>query len=1086
MSKNLTLKGAAFGALVALSVAAVAPANAVVNDSAVSLVPTTGTQYSIVQDNVFDLKSDQSLAAVAGSGNLKFLVTDSASKTLFDYDADTAASADTLLSISNLAATGKVVTLAVTAVGATATDVDTFTLTDKDGGDDIFAGLAVGDLVEIGAAAGAGTLTSLNRIATVTALTDADSDGTATVVTIQAATSLTAAANDGDFSAGTLIERTSSTDLESRSYVTAKTLGHAALTGLVAPTRAADGSYVIDTGASDATKTDVLRLVSTAEAGTSVTATVTAWIDENGNGTIENTEDSSSTRTVVFTPWASSGYALNLTQPVAGDASWAGNISFNSDINVAQITDGRLTVGLGRVSNGVILDGASTTVVSAGAFTTGDATQYNSTKNYWEIENGSGTVNVGHTYGATTVRNDAASTLVVTGEASPALDTFVLADTANAFGHIVVGDVLKVTTAITTAGRTIPTGNYSVTAASEGSLTFKGDTSVATATSAQTTAGVFSVEKFATGVTYAAQILLDGSTLGSIVYKAVGSATADAVAAPTIAASENVVAGSDWKIRTGTKDITVTAALTKAGTAVAAGVAATVTITKVALDSTSVVTAGGKTLTSTGTSITYETTTNADGKVVIAINNSGAIAADQIQVAVAHFGVTSATKAFVWGAPTAANSVLSVNSTTAGIAKGGSVALNWNLVDEFGKVQTGDYRLSVDTHTSKVGGASVLTPVSLTNGTGSLTITDASTATGSYTVVATLEKLNTATLAYDTYGSPETTTTTVYVVDNATATAVSATATATTAAGTLVAVETVAGKAIDARSDANVARANVPAYSATEYYTVTGQITNSNSIAVPGQKVTLSGTNLLFQSETHLYTVGSVVVEADASGNYTVKVRSNKTGKQTLTVKTGSVSKDVVVEFDPALATAGKTLTIVGPATTLPGRTVTFSGSLVDAFGNAVDTTTLNATLALTYVGPGIVVATPAVDTDANGAFSFSVLLGAGDSGSGVATATYDVDSTSTTVAVVTATSTTVVALPEPSAIVNVVGHRVYVKFNDAKGEEVSAVIGGVRITKTATYSGYVISKLIKKAGKVAVKAYVAGDLVKASTVTVK
>jgi hypothetical protein len=150
--------------------------------------------------------------------------------------------------------------------------------------------------------------------------------------------------------------------------------------------------------------------------------------------------------------------------------------------------------------------------------------------------------------------------------------------------------------------------------------------------------------------------------------------------------------------------------------------------------------------------------------------------------------------------------------------------------------------------------------------------------------------------------------------------------------------------------------------------------------------------------------------------------------------------------------------------------------SAKDKFGNPA----AGASLTLKSTGAGYLQALTGT-TDSEGNFTTKLISGVQDSGVATITVTATVDGVSTD-----KVATVAITLAEPSAVVNVVGHRVYVKFNDSKGEEVSAVIGGVRITKTATYNGYVVSKLIKKAGKVAVKAYVAGDLVKASTVSVK
>ncbi len=78
MSKNLTRKGLALGALVALGSSVIAgPAYAI---DPVSLDPTTGTAYTTVAGETFNLVSRFTDAAQLGQESLKFLITDSGSK----------------------------------------------------------------------------------------------------------------------------------------------------------------------------------------------------------------------------------------------------------------------------------------------------------------------------------------------------------------------------------------------------------------------------------------------------------------------------------------------------------------------------------------------------------------------------------------------------------------------------------------------------------------------------------------------------------------------------------------------------------------------------------------------------------------------------------------------------------------------------------------------------------------------------------------------------------------------------------------------------------------------------------------------
>ena len=155
MYKNMTRKGLAFGAglsLIATGLAGV-PASAAVDDNAVSLVPRTGTQYSMVSDGYFDLKSTQSTSAASSTGKLSFKVTDPGSISKFDYQADSSVTSTDVSAVRGatvgpLSPTGNELTVAY--------DISEglMTLTNPDN-DDVFAGYAVGDQIQVAGLASA-------------------------------------------------------------------------------------------------------------------------------------------------------------------------------------------------------------------------------------------------------------------------------------------------------------------------------------------------------------------------------------------------------------------------------------------------------------------------------------------------------------------------------------------------------------------------------------------------------------------------------------------------------------------------------------------------------------------------------------------------------------------------------------------------------------------------------------------------------------------------------------------------------------------------------------------------------------------
>ena len=351
-------KGLALGLGTALlSTAIVAsPASAAVDDTAISLVPFTGTQYSMVTDGHFDLKSTQSTSAASSSGKISYKVTDTASISKFDYAADLAANTDAeVLPGAVSFALGDATDMTVAYVAST----DVVTLDDPDAGDE-FAGIDAGDIIYVN---------GLNSTKITTALTgwfEVVSNTADDTITFKAPGLATTGSTDittETLSAGTITEVSDNVELDSYDIISAGALG-GGVTTLAAPTRAADGSYVIVGPNADSTKTDLLRLVAS-KAGT---VTVQAWIDENADGLIDSTEATSSARTVTFVTWANSGAAVVIDTPVAG-ATWDVELQFNSTINASQLVSDRLDLALGVLEDGVLETAVASTSVAAGAFT---------------------------------------------------------------------------------------------------------------------------------------------------------------------------------------------------------------------------------------------------------------------------------------------------------------------------------------------------------------------------------------------------------------------------------------------------------------------------------------------------------------------------------------------------------------------------------------------------------------------------------------------------------------------------------------------------------------------------------------------
>ena len=1075
MTKNMTRKGLAFGAglaLVATGLTA-APATAAVDDNAVSLVPRSGTQYSMVTDGFFDLKSTQSTSAASSSGTISFKVTDAGSISKFDYQSDTTVTTTDVSALRGSTVRHNSGDGSITVAYAHSTDVMTLT----NGSDvDVFAGYAVGDQIQVAGLASANsdavvTATFTSYIISNTAndaitflapdLAGHDTDDTDLSAEDTSALTLTEvasiawngargtnnvvdnymiefdvsenqgkilnnnAANDAfentavgdvfkltginsasinafsdfvvvtaktdelltfkvssttkmaaiaaadvaseDLSAGTFENVTDSLQLEEYGSVLAGALG-GIVTSLAAPTRAADGSYVIVGPNADSTKTDLLRLVAS-EAGT---VTVQAWVDENADGLIDSTESASSIRTVTFVTWANSGALLNIATPIAGQ-DWAVHVSFNSDINASQIPATRLDVALGVLDAGALESGASGTSVASGVFNAwGSSLVFDSTS---------------HVPGFWGFKGQVASTL--------------------------------------------GSGNVSKT-------------------------------DFVAGYTYVGQIGLDGAAYGSNVYTNIGNAVADAVGAVAATRGDNVrQAGTAVTVRedyTGQVEFKVLLTDTDATIAadsgvvpVPAGTEATVTVAKGAdgLNVKSTVTTNGLTLTNASTAaLSYTATTDASGYVTFSLMNNFAEVGDDLDVTVTHAG-TAVTASVVWAAHTAANSVLS-GATVVSIEKTDSYSIAYTAVDDFGAALAGPaYRVEVQYY-DKVGGVQKTTAVNLdANGKGTLTVTDLSTTQGQYAVNADLQKLNTS-AAYEDYGSPEEVDSVVYVVANKTPAAITLVSTVDTASGATPTLETLAISNVDASGpNGNAA----PAVDTDEHWIMSGLVTNSSGAFVQGGTVTLTAPGVLFVSGTS-YTVGSATVSTDNAGAYSVDVYTNTAGSHTITATAGTVSKTKAVLFDAALESSATQLVVDAPVAVASGSSYTVKVSLKDAFGNPVATTTA-AIFTLSYSGAGIALSQPS-DTNSAGEASFAVLLGSNDNGTGTIVATYDADSSATTVdnnLSVTKTVAVGSGAVAGDTVVNVgsFSGKLVVYANKAAGDKISYKIAGKWVVQNPT-----------------------------------
>jgi hypothetical protein len=571
-----------------------------------------------------------------------------------------------------------------------------------------------------------------------------------------------------------------------------------------------------------------------------------------------------------------------------------------------------------------------------------------------------------------------------------------------------------------------------------------------------------------TAGTFSAQAQYDSSNRGDINYQTIGSASVDVSSVST----PSITRGTSWNgtyAKTGTTALTVSSTVkywktynatlaSRVEAAAAAGIPALVTITNTALVSGSSVVAGGKTLASTGTSISFATSTNADGKVVFPLTATGAktdsisitvrlddqnTATDDGSAAGSTQGYkTSSALAVVWADAAATNLVetgtkgYATSVAVRSVAKGGTVTLNYDLRDQFGASVVAERQIVVSlTGASSNAGATYTNTVALAAGKAAVTITDATTATsGSYGVVATLQKKDTS--GNWVADGSITKTVTVYVGTKASA-SVTAVAGATTKAVTAGTFAT-----NDLRIDNNAA--GFADYALDNGTTISGVVSAADGSPVPGALVTVSGAgaqlvaaNAADANATATMGVGTVAVYTDATGAYSVSVYSRTSGDVTYTATVGAATASAKVTYTGITTLDDKgTITITAATLSQVARTLTVSVLVKDSLGNPVKTTGL-VKVGLTGVGS---LSASTVDTDASGVGTVRIVVGSNDLGDAVVTASYaQTDATKS----VSATST--ITFGATDAQIDIVGKRVTSVTSFSKGKTVSFYVDGIK-----------------------------------------
>jgi hypothetical protein len=818
---------------------------------------------------------------------------------------------------------------------------------------------------------------------------------------------------------------------------------------------ATDKNYVVDSGSNTSASNSTLVLSTTESTVVTRSVDVTAWVDSNGNDVLDTTEYASPTRTVTFKKASEITATTTIDPLIVGSTSVVARVTTDPALNGQQMSNGDVNAMFTFQGSTVEFTPANSAAV------------YNAALGKWVITATRSIAISDHTAAAGISTVTATAHGLLTGE------RVVISD-------LVAGD----------------NGSFAITRVDADTFTYAdatpGDSSDNTGTATvEIVAGAYSA-RAKIGSDY-----LQTATSGSAA--AVKAASGAAAVTETVNINATVTSGAvSADVRKGTLATSATWTFKDADAVlVPAGRPVKVTVTTVNAS------AAFSGLKINGTSVAQgdvlDLVTDAAGSVkadITATAVTAGIAGDDLVLTAVAEGVsgTSKTATFNWTEGT--NTLYDLNGTSSlvrSIAKGGSYTFNFAVTDTWSQPVTGDFRLNV------VASGSAVSEVnhSIATGTASVTITDGQLTTGDITVVVTPQKKQTDG-TWATTGAPSAITYTLKRVDQ------SGAAVSLTSADASVAFSTTAVAAGDTRT--TQADVTGDGTAGTDAIEVTGVVTDALTGAVrPGAAVTVSGAADLLFVDGAKAAKGSITLFADASGAYSVHIRSNKAlFESVVTAAAQGGTKTLKVTFEKAKADTATTATITAPATVEPGKTIAVTVTLADKFGNPVVTDSTatgyvagstTPSLKVTYTGPGFVTATIPSVTDANGQVKFTVLLGASDTGSASVSVAYDSNGSDANVVGVTnvasATSSITIAAPVvvvPEVKTTIVGvtKAIRVRVENAKGEEVEIVVNGrtVAVATAGTNSKLWVLKSTK--GKKSVKVYVDGDLVAVKTVTVK
>ena len=715
---------------------------------------------------------------------------------------------------------------------------------------------------------------------------------------------------------------------------------------------------------------------------------VTAWLDVNGNNTIDSGEAYSPTQVVTFAAPSSVTGTVSMAALQTGDETLTATVEFAGNVNVRQIDDGDLLVQFGTISDAGVFtriesyafsaagtaaeddDGTTSTTVTAKDVVTsnpnGNDVVWNSTLSQYEavfnpfdiLEGNAGndnfTATAGQKYGAKLfLDHDNAGTPDVTDASDQEGSTATVTVGAAATDYTVTYNVVNSAGAVTTQ-----VGEDD-----------NGSTDATTVTTAQ-----------GSQVDMAASMKSSSSSAG----------------ATSEGGTFRVFVGTDVTVPVGVKDVSV-----KATFAHNTGLSLTDGVT---VDGLSVYNGQSRTITAT---------TNASGIATFEIAATGAEAGDIMDITLSVNGETPAAGVdgqITWAVSDYeiyADNDLSGNAGVA-ISSGDTFTMNYTVLDQFGQAPAnGAYRVVVqdkaDSNRTRTTAADFAFAAPIVDGKAAVEITDDGVGNGTYSLEAFW-----ALTAVGTAGSDadDTVETAVSVVTDPAATVVTLDAMETDHYGsaqlndantdgdysdagdtdnrTKLVLETESIYTYIANTAGNSETA--PDLTSGLEVTIEGTVTNAAGTAVPYAEVTLTAPKFLFVTNGN-YSLGSITTVASSTGTFSVNVYSQSGGVNNIVVTSGSGSATQSLTYAGAVSGAASDFTITTPGASEPGRTVDVTVNVSDVNGNAVQ----SASVTLSSTGPGYLINTSGT-TLSDGTFTTKLLLGANDSGTAVIKAVMTID----------------------------------------------------------------------------------------------